>query len=467
MKFLTLRIYRHFVILMLACFFAFSVEAQFEFSISPTPVGSGARAAGMADAFGAVADDATAASWNPAGLVQLERPEFSIVGEWNSVTDHFSAALPNPNRGEHDLSTTNLNFASFTYPLPMLLAGRNSVVSITYQNRFDLTRAFDANLHTSLPDFGIESDLNFDFDQDGALGVISPAYAIELTHNLSIGVAVNFWRSSFFSENSWDQTVTVDTSTTFDGGTPDTTHQVTLDEYEDFKGENFTAGLLWNVAPKWNLSLRYDSGFTGDIDFKKTITQFDSNLGDLPTQTFAFDQEMSMPDTIGFGVAYRRNDRLTLALHVSRTDWNDFYLEDPTGKKTSLVDGTDLSNPDTYTHFDPTHSVRFGAEYVFIPKNTDSELKYLWSLRGGLIYDEEPASDRSTFDPNSSGHGTPDRFYGYALGVGLQAFRRVNVDLAYQYRRGDDVKSDRVRGLPGFSEDYRQHRVILSSIIYF
>ena len=42
-------------------------------SSPPSPVGSGARAAGIGSAFVAVADDATAASWNPAGLVQLER----------------------------------------------------------------------------------------------------------------------------------------------------------------------------------------------------------------------------------------------------------------------------------------------------------------------------------------------------------------------------------------------------------
>ena len=47
-------------------------------------LGSGARAFGMGGAFLARADDATAASWNPAGLSYLRRPEFSIVGARNS-----------------------------------------------------------------------------------------------------------------------------------------------------------------------------------------------------------------------------------------------------------------------------------------------------------------------------------------------------------------------------------------------
>ena len=33
----------------------------------------------------AFADDATAASWNPAGLVRLERPEISAVWRWQQV----------------------------------------------------------------------------------------------------------------------------------------------------------------------------------------------------------------------------------------------------------------------------------------------------------------------------------------------------------------------------------------------
>ena len=58
---------------------------------SPNPVGSGARAIGMGGAFIGVADDATAASWNPAGLIQLERPELSVVGAYTSRREEFSS----------------------------------------------------------------------------------------------------------------------------------------------------------------------------------------------------------------------------------------------------------------------------------------------------------------------------------------------------------------------------------------
>lgn len=56
-----------------------TLTQRIEIGSTPNPVGSGARALGMGQAFIGIADDATAASWNPAGLIQLERPEISVV----------------------------------------------------------------------------------------------------------------------------------------------------------------------------------------------------------------------------------------------------------------------------------------------------------------------------------------------------------------------------------------------------
>ncbi len=52
--------------------------------------GSGARALGMGGAFLARADDATAASWNPAGLSYLRLPEVSFVWLHNQLTTNSS-----------------------------------------------------------------------------------------------------------------------------------------------------------------------------------------------------------------------------------------------------------------------------------------------------------------------------------------------------------------------------------------
>jgi len=109
----------------------FAQDREIEFPISPTPVGAGARAAGMADAFVAIADDATAASWNPAGLVQLETPEFSIVGSFNAIREEFLSDSHTEIEKTFRDDNVDLDFASLVYPIPRLIAGRNSVVSIS------------------------------------------------------------------------------------------------------------------------------------------------------------------------------------------------------------------------------------------------------------------------------------------------------------------------------------------------
>ena len=109
--------YRLFTILLLLTVVPFSgselwaqtIFQQIGISSSPNPVGSGARALGMGGAFIAVADDATAASWNPGGLIQLERPEISLVGDYTYKRVKFTSD-EHPeieNTGEVDESRLN------------------------------------------------------------------------------------------------------------------------------------------------------------------------------------------------------------------------------------------------------------------------------------------------------------------------------------------------------------------------
>jgi hypothetical protein len=57
-------------------------------------VGQGARAAGMGDAFVAVADDINTIFWNPAGLTHIDRPEYTVsYGRWFVNTKMYSGAV--------------------------------------------------------------------------------------------------------------------------------------------------------------------------------------------------------------------------------------------------------------------------------------------------------------------------------------------------------------------------------------
>src|SRR5439155_8620866 len=115
--------------------------------IALTRSGSGARAAGMANAFVAVSDDGTAASWNPAGLAQLRKPEFSLVYEVNanglqvsgirSPDDRFAFS----NYGFDD-SRASLDFASAT--VPFTIAGKPVMVQLGWQRLYQLSGSLSA-----------------------------------------------------------------------------------------------------------------------------------------------------------------------------------------------------------------------------------------------------------------------------------------------------------------------------------
>ena len=180
-------------------------------------------------------------------------------------------------------------------------------------------------------------------------------------------------------------------------------------------------------------------------------------------------RQLHFPDSLALGVAYRRNDRLTLAFDVTRTDWNDFYVKTEAGRRISMVDGSDLDDPFTSPKMDPAYTARFGVEYVFVPKRPSEEMPRLWSLRGGLFYDEEPATGKENrvLGVPEHGDGDADSFHGFTFGAGLLLHHRYNLDVAYQFRRGKDVNRDFFRGVEDFHENVVQHRVLLSAVIYF
>jgi hypothetical protein len=170
-----------------------------EIPSSFNPVGSGARALGMGGAFIGVADDATAASWNPGGLIQLERPEVSAVGDYVHRIEDLSFAADPGADGAQTIDRTSLNYMSAAYPF--FLAGRNMIVSLNYQHLFDFTRQWSFPLRQSGPNLAL--DQNVEHRQEGRLSALGLAYAIQVTPRFSLGMTVNVWDDDL-TENSWD-----------------------------------------------------------------------------------------------------------------------------------------------------------------------------------------------------------------------------------------------------------------------
>jgi len=413
-----------------------------EIRSTPVPVGSGARALGMGGAFIAIADDATAASWNPGGLVQLERSEISAVGAFFSRTDNIQIGVDSETEGPETVSDSRLNYLSAVVPFQLI--HRNMVVSVNFQNLYDFTTEQE---FTIIDSTGVDAgeEQRYNYKSDGSLSAIGIAYAVQVTPRMSIGVTLNIWQDSIY-DNEWTEQRSESGSGT-DAGDRFESELSTEDTYK-FSGLNANLGILWQLSSSFTLGAVLKTPFEADVEHTYTLDGtiqfpdldgFDTTVSDEDRE----DGTLSMPVSYGVGIAYRFSDILTLSLDLFRTEWDDYVFTDEDGDKLSPITGKLPSESDV----DATHLVRMGAEYLILKG------KYIFPLRGGLFMDQAPAE------------GNPDNYYGFSLGSGIARGRTV-FDAAYQYRFGRDVGASG-REAWDFSQDTDEHIVYASMIIYF
>ncbi|MEI6127468.1 MAG: outer membrane protein transport protein, partial [Pseudomonadota bacterium] len=427
------------------------IYSQTQINSSPNPVGSGARAMGMGGAFIAIADDATAASWNPGGLMQLERPEFSFVFNFQHRRKELGFSVDRSMNGMNEVYRNDLNYFSAAYPF--MAFNKNMIVSLNYQRLYDFYDDLEFNENTkSLSSSGVfvNGKKKVDFRQTGALKALAPAYAIQLTPRLSVGATFNFWTDNLGYDNEWESR-TVERaalslhSMAFNRNTllKTTSRYVKNEKNKDFEGFNMNFGFLWRITNMITLGGVVKTAFTGEVN--RTTSVVSSSATDRSSPTRAVpkvtkeNMEMHFPLSYGLGAAFRLSDELSLALDVYRTDWSDYWVKSH-GRKTSPITGGKSST----TRIHDTTQVRAGGEYLFVFEKT------IIPLRFGVFYDPEPAT------------GHPDDFYGFSMGTGV-SLGPVVLDCAYVYRFGRDVRGDmlaREKGKPTFDVD--DHSIYIS-----
>ncbi len=414
--------------LLLALALPLSSQAQMNAGTTFNPVGSGARAMGQGNAFMAVADDATAASWNPAGLTQLERPECSLAGEyWQS---HGQVLTPTKYRSEHDASFADLNYASFVYPFR--LVDHNFTASLNYLKMFDLSQS----LHT--PDYDGWTDTwtaDYRLRQEGSLAVVAPALAMNLTDHLSAGLAFNIWNDDITQNSSYRKRQTFS----------DSQSGLKIDDsYTVQSGYSFVLGTLYRPVKEWTFAGVVKPPFTLQGRTTRQASYYEDND---PTWTFSpphtNSTTINMPLVLGGGVAWRPSEPLTVALDVTWTQWSQFTMRGWDGRSYNPISNTYLYRG----RCEDAYAVRLGTEYV-VPCGACQI-----PLRCGVGYDPEPGIEEIV------------NYYTANIGTGVQ-WDRYALDAAYEARWGNDVHTAALYGYNRGTEDILQHRILISLILY-
>ena len=436
-----------YVVLILLSVSVMAEADMVEMSSTLNPVGSGARATGMGGAFISVADDATAASWNPAGLIHLERPEISVVGSFFSRQQQYrSDVQPEVDSKKNSMDTLGLNYASAAYPF--VLFKHNMIFSVNYQRLYEMDKKVNVNYTKVRDNNGGTLNNSIRFDQKGYLYALSPAYAIQIIPQLYLGATVNFW-GNYAGNNGWK-------STQVSGSTGKITVGEKLHDWVSnstetmkisFKGTNANLGFLWNVSEKVTIGGVYKTPFNAKLHRDETFRSTEGFTDIAPpsesSSSASEDFTMKMPASYGLGISYRFSDKLMTALDVYRTGWSRFVLVDSNGNSKNPLDGTPISEG----RLKDTTQVRLGTEYLIIKDN------YVIPLRAGIFYDPEPAKE------------SLDDFYGFSLGTGYSN-KKFSFDVSYQFRFGRSVTGD-VPFIAGTSSDINQHAVLASIIFYF
>lgn len=345
--------YRELCVLASALLLAASASGQegpitFEFSFS----NPGARSLGLGGAFAALADDATAAFANPAGIVQLLEAEVSIEGRsWSYDTPFVRGGrasgeptgigldtVSGLTQGLYSNSLAGVSFLSFVYP------GKNWSIAV-YRHRwadFELTRGVDSlfgDVDGELERAGdVLARTDFQVTNNGVVG------AYEVAEGLSVGLGIVYFQAVMDSSS---QEFASEEGAIFE---PNPRGPDLLDTTYSLQGSDsgivLHTGVSWRPSPQWSLAAYFREGPELTIE----VTEVVGPRNDVATEgtvEVQAESPLQLPDLYGLGVAYRTaGGALTVGFEWDRVRYSsivkglDEEVFDP--EQILLSDGNEL-----------------------------------------------------------------------------------------------------------------------------
>src|SRR5262245_24219461 len=393
------------------------IPIQFDF-INP-----GARSLALAGAFIGLADDATAATTNPAGLQRLARPEVSVEGRgWKFYTDFVDGGrltgepsgipidtVDGPRFARISDRVGGIAFLSFVYP-----KGRWSVAG--YRQEASRLRGTAVTEGAFFTDFDLEQDFReYPSVVSRALDVVN--YGGSFAHRagkVSVGAGLNLSQLDFDSGLIAYELPSLE-SPAFYGPAVYNTERYMSAQVSDDWSVGYSAGVMVYPTDKFQVGASYRRGarFKFDGAFEYPDPQF-SNL----SKTYVGD--FKVPDNIGAGFAVRPFDGLTIAMDINRVTYSDL---------TDFIRAQVVfdPNPANYSITDATE-VHLGGEYVF------TNWRLLPAVRGGFWREGDHSVTYGGDDPlYQATSGLAQAYKHYSIGGGVAPSQRIGVNAGFDF----------------------------------
>ncbi len=416
-------------------------------------IGFGGRAMGMGGAYLAIADDYSAVYWNPAGLSQMRKMEF-----WLGISHvHYGNDIVfQGSNSSTSNSATKFNSIGFVFPLPtyrgslVFALGYQRIRDFEYANEFiGVSNQRSDRLSFSGVDPDNPDDV-YDFwgedvqkegfiTDEGSINQLSAAGAIDVSPNISAGLALNFWSGSSEYFQEYFHRDIFDNFYIYPGDFDQYTENRTLfSKYSSFNVKFSTLIRLGRLA-RVGIAMDLPHSFTVEEDYYlDSRLRFDN--GDEESfdeadddESGLFEYKVKMPFRFSGGASFSLGSILVSG-SAEYTDWTQVAFKTDELKNLNRFFNTDYRS---------TLKVRLGGE-IGIPF-LDSQ------FRAGVILDPTPLKGKDT---------DWDRKY-LSAGYGVLIDKVFKIDLAYMYGFWKQFTSDDLTP-EGTEEDVTYQKVLLT-----
>jgi long-subunit fatty acid transport protein len=427
-------------------------NSVFDFSLP------GARSRGIAGAFVAIADDATSVYSNPAGLMNLFRPEVSLeIRNWRLTSRVINAGHAfgtatgigvDTINGIHDAvvesNFSGVSFLSFAYPRDRWSIGIFSHQLVLYERErqtdgifFDCRGGFRGP--NGIPPFCEQSredgvDRLFPAKQSYDLNIRSTGAAVAVKANtLSVGVALQVF------DFKLDATNTIFAARGLLKYAPANHSPQNVELVGRQTGDDLAVGVnvgaLWSPIAPLTMAATFRQG--PRFRYLATTTTGPATLG-TPGVTFVNqpDNPFKVPDTWALGVAVRPSNYWRIGFEYDLVRFRQLF-ERTQNTATVATDPEGILVTERIT-IDNNHQFRLGVEY-----SPEVPGRGLLSFRGG-VWRDPPHLPYFRVDDPATGYPAP----GWALlfpkrdgethgsaGIGFATQRHFQLDFAVDYAR--------------------------------
>lgn len=291
-----------------------------------------ARSNAMTNAFAAVADNASAAWYNPSATVFLEGKNNVSVGSMfvNAKLKHTNTAV---NGGVTDETKDIINVLPHLYAVHKL--NDNQALSLSVNVPFGLSSHWKEDAQTA--GVALESevqDINFNVN-----------YAYKFSDKFSAALGLNYGSFAAKLTNSFSD--------------------IDADKGD---GYGWNAALTYKPVEDWTFATTYRSRMTATLHGGKFKTK-------PAGASFPVEADLTVPDMFTAAASWRMNDKWLFSLQGDYTNWTTY------DKLVFKLSGAPFPNPKQVKGFKQGYAARVGTKYILNDK---------WKISGGLTYDANP-----------------------------------------------------------------------------